>query len=259
MSDDSQEYSSAEVTQLVAEALAESPTLSMSWLETQLFGSLYKKLSTYMNPADVLVMLTDLRQEFFQGFTSTTPVNLHKVCKRCRKCENVKHPAVDPWWNVTDPDLMIVVENPTVSSAHQEFLVTALKTAGFRSNRCMLTFMTRCPAATPDITDAYIANCTPYLHSEMAACSPKLTLVLGAKTWGALTGDTVHKISELEGEVTWFGMYGLLPGMSLAWYARSAANSENRGNGRFIDLLSVAYNFLYAQQTVIHERVDNEQ
>lgn len=243
-----EEYSSVEVAELVAEALSDSPTMPVSWLETRLYEGLYNKLSKYMDRNDLLVALTDLRTDFFEGFTHTTPESLHKVCKRCRLCEGVKHPASTPSWNVVDPDLMIVVENPTVALAYSDFLTTALKSVGFAGDRCMLTYLTRCPAPNNEIEDQWIANCTPYLHSEMQACSPKLTLSLGAKCWGAITGDYHHRISDVEGDITWFGLYPMLPGMSLAWYAYGANKSSNRGNGKFIDLLTVAHNFVYTQQ-----------
>lgn len=239
-------YSSVEVTELVNVALSDRAALSQSWLETRLYDELYESLSKYLDKTDLLFALSELRGKFLEGFTHTTPQNLHQVCKRCRLCEGVKHPAADPNWNIKDPDLMIVVDNPTVAYQYGEFLTTALKTVGFKGDRCMLTYLTRCPIQSKDIQSAHIANCVPYLHSEMVACNPKLVLILGSQCWGAVTGDVTHKISDLEGDIVWFGTYPLLPGMALAWYSRTAEHSTNRGNGRFVDLLSVAYNFLYA-------------
>lgn len=242
------EYSQVETSELIEEALSARPTLPQSWLETRIYERLYTSLSKYLDRPDLLFALSELRGEFLEGFTHTTPQKLHDVCSRCRLCDKVGHPATVPSWNVTDPDLMIVVENPTVITRHSEFLVTALKAAGFKSNRCMLTYMTRCAIEVKEIEPEFIANCTPYLHTEMTACNPKLVLLLGSKVWGAVTGDVTHKISDLEGEVTWFGMFPLLSGMSLAWYSYSADNSPNRGNGRFVDLLSTAYSFLYTSE-----------
>ncbi len=244
-----QEYQSVETAELVSEALAKRAALPMGWLETRLYGDLYESLSKYMDRTDLLVMLSDQRNRFLEGFTRTTPENLHNVCKRCRLCEGVKHPAIDPGWNLVDPDLMIVVENPTVSSYAMPFLTASLKQAGFKSDRVMLTYMTRCPVDTQDLTSTHIANCTPYLHSEMQACNPKLVLVLGAKTWGAVTGDVTHKISEVESEIIWFGLFPLLPGMSLAWYLRTAENSDDKDNNRFVRLLNAAHNFLYPKKS----------
>lgn len=215
----------------------------MSWLETRIFEELYPRLSKYMDKVDLVYMLTELRKNFLTGFTATTPENLHKVCKRCRLCEKVEGPAENPVWNSSDPDLMIVVENPTVRDQCRDFLVANLKAVGFKSDRIMLTYMTRCPIYSADIQESHIVNCISYLHTEMQACNPKVILVLGSKCWGAITGDTVHKISEIERTLTWYGLYPMIPGMSLTWYAR---NSQGESDTRFADLLFVAYNFLYS-------------
>jgi len=240
------EYFSPATANLIAETLDSRPSLPMTWLETRIYPELYESLSGYMNRVDLLYMLSELRRSFLTGFTSTTPENLHKVCARCRLCEGVKSPAETPVWHIVDPDSTIVVANPTVRDQYKDFLISNLKSVGLKSDRIMLTYMTRCPIYSADIQDEHIVNCVPYLHSEMQACNPKAILVLGSKCWGAITGDTVHKISEIEKSLTWFGLYPMIPGMSLAWYAR---NSRGESDTRFADLLSVAYNFLYSETT----------
>jgi uracil-DNA glycosylase len=210
----------------------------MTVLETSLYGDLYESLSKYMNRVDLVYMLSELRANFLRGYTHTSPEALHNVCRSCRKCEGVSHPATDPMWKYVDPDLMIVLENPTVYEQHKEILIASLKKAGFSSKTCMLTYLTRCPVQSTEIKDEYIANCVPYLHAEMQSSNPKLIVPMGAKCWSGVSGDITHKISEMEKKLVWFGLYPCIPAMSLSWYSRGDLK-------RLDEIFISAYHFLY--------------
>lgn len=219
-------------------ALDNKPVFPMTVLESTLYEDLYNNMSRYMDRIDLLTALTETRNQFLSGFTRTKPENLQAICRTCRKCDGVKHPAADPQWNFADPDLMIILENPTVFDAHQSYLIPILKKVGFTSSRCLLTYLTRCPIYSGDIQDAHIENCVPYLHAEMQSSNPRLIVTLGSKCWAGVSGDTHRKITDLENKLIWFGLYPCMPGMSLGWYARGDSK-------RLEGLMSSAYNFLY--------------
>src|SRR5688500_9355623 len=99
-----EEYFPVEAAQAVEQAIDKRSTLAMSWLETRLYEEVYESLSKYMNRVDLVYALGELRQNFLSGFSTTTTENLHRVCNRCRLCEGLKESAVNPSWNVVDPD-----------------------------------------------------------------------------------------------------------------------------------------------------------
>lgn len=241
-----QEYSSVEVSGLIQAALDQKPILNHSWLETRIYEELFPMLSEYMNKADVTYMLWSLRSKFLEGFTKTTPVNLQKVCSKCRTCSNVTANAVDPIWNSYDPDLMIIVANPAEMNKYGNFLATALKESGFKSDRCMVTYMTRCPLENNEVLDSNIVACAPYVLSEINACNPKLIVPMGTDVWGAVSGDVIHKISDMEGNLTWIGLFPYLPTKSLGFYQYQMKNSNKRNVLK--DVLSTAHHFLYASE-----------
>lgn len=239
------EYSSVEVVRLVQEALDERPALNHGWLETRLYEWLYDALAKYMNKADVVYMLSSLRAEFLNGFTHTTVENLHKVCSRCRMCEIKEHKVKAPLWNLSTPDLMIVVENPSVVSRYGKYLATALKKSGFTSDRIMLTYLTRCEMHSDEIDNQHIANCVPYLFSEMNAVNPKMIMPMGATAWGSVSGDVVNKISSVEGEIRFIGLFPYMPTKAIGYYDHQATKSE-KNQSKLDEILKSAYSFLYS-------------
>lgn len=236
------EYSSVEVSDLIQAALDRKPILNHSWLETRLYEWLFDALPKYMNKADVVYMLSDLRSEFMQGFTHTTAENLHKVCSRCRLCDIPKHDVITPIWNLSDPDLMIVIDNPSMLKQYGSFLSGALKDSGFKSDRIMVTYLTRCEMSVKAIENQFIANCAPFLFSELNAVNPKLVLPMGPAVWGALSGDVINKISDVEGELRFIGLFPYIPTKSLGYYSYQADKGHN---SRLAEILSSAHNFLY--------------
>ncbi len=243
------EYSDVEVVELIQAALNNRSTLPITFLETKLYEELYDGLQNYMDRVDILLLLSELRPKLLSGFSRITPQNLHQICRSCRKCDNTSGHAIDPTWNISDPDLMIVIENPEIFRLYKDFLIASLKQVGFKSDRCMLTYATRCPIPSQDITTDNLSSCIPYLHDEISATNPKLILVLGSRIWGPLTGDVVNKISDIENSLSWIGLNAFLPGMSLAWYARSAEHAKDKQNNKLVDLLNSAHNFLYSSNS----------
>jgi hypothetical protein len=240
--DTDQQFDPVDVSRLIAEALNERTVLPLSFIETSVFEHLSHMLTQYMNAADVSYVISELRSYLFQGFTKFSPKQLHDIIKHCRKCDNVEHPPILPSWNCSDPDLMILAENPSSIGQYSQILVDSLKDAGFSSQRCILTYVTRCKAYKPD--NLIVSNCLPYIHTEIAALNPKLILPLGLTAYTAITGDSSVKLSDIRGSIRWVGPYAILPEASLAWGAH-AKNKDTTQKSYMHASLTKAHHFLY--------------
>lgn len=236
------DFDPKEVAKIIAEALQDQSILPLSFIETNLFDRLNFLLTKYMSQADVVWVISELKKEFLGGFTKLSIQQFNNVVHNCIKCPNVVRPPVPSSWNNADPDLMIIAENPASVKKYQDSLVTALKDARFSSERCMLTYVTRC--SSYEIDSQILKNCIPYLHTEVAIVNPKLILTLGLTPYAALCGDGNSKLNEIRGSIFWFGPYAVLPETSLA--SGFYAQEKNQKTHSFLSgSLNTAYSFLY--------------
>ncbi len=235
-------FDPAVVARIVAEALQNHSVLPLSFIETGLFDRLSSLLSRYMNDADVTWMMSELKSEFLGGFTKVSTEQLHTIVHNCIKCSSVERPPQLPLWNKADPDLMIVAENPSSVTKYLSGLITELKSAGFSSQRCMLTYVTRCSIVKPD--EQIIRNCIPYLHTEIACVNPRLIMTLGLPSYAALTGDSNAKLNDVRSNIFWFGPYPILPEVSLA-YDYHAQQKGEKVSSSLSSSLATAKTFLY--------------
>jgi uracil-DNA glycosylase family 4 len=237
------EFDPAEVARIVADALRENQILPMTFIETQVFERLTHLLQRYMPYTDVVYAISELKQDLMSGFTRMSSQELHTLVSNCIRCGNlVDGNPVLPSWNRTDPDLMLIAENPASMSQHMALLTTGLKAAGFSSQRCTLTYLTRCPTRTPD--PVVVKNCIPYLHTEIAIMNPKLIITLGMSVYTALTGDHTSRLNDIKNTVMWLGPYPIIPEMSLAASAHSQEKSQSI-NSLMSYSFTTAYQFLY--------------
>lgn len=243
---DSDEFDPSEVALIIAQALADKTILPLSFVETKLFDKLNSLLVRYHSQADTTYIISELKNEFLGGFTKMSSSQLHGIIHHCVQCESLPHPPVLPSWNTVDPDMMIVVENPSKTVHFMPFLKSSLKDAGFSSQRCMLTYMSRCVVDKPTATT--IKSCLPYLHTEMAVIKPKLILTLGLSCYAAITGDGGSQLNDIRGSILWFGPYAVLPEASLG--AGSYAQQKNQGLQSYLTgPLGTAYTFLYGSES----------
>lgn len=241
-----QDFDPKEVAKIIAEALQDQSILPLSFIETSLFDRLNSLLVRYMSQADVVWVISELKKEFLGGFTKLSSQQLHNAIHNCIKCPGVDRPPVLPSWNSIDPDLMIVAENPASVKKYQDSLITALKDSRFSSQRCMLTYVTRC--SSYQVSPEIIKNCIPYLHTEIAVVNPKLILTLGLSPYAALCGDGDSKLNEVRGSIFWFGPYAILPETSLA--SGLYAQEKNQSPQSFLSgSLGIAHSFLYGGHT----------
>lgn len=208
-----EEFDPKEVEQIVAQALADNRLLPMTFIETTLFESLDSLLKKYLPEQDATWVISEMRSKLLSGFTQVTSPQMQTLIHNCIKCPNVERPPVQSKWNLSDPDLLIVLDNPKTFDTFGPELVSCLKSVGFNSSRCGLTYVSRCRADEPDTQQ--IKNCLPYLHTEVAVLNPKLILTLGKTAFGCLTGESGIKLNEVRGKVMWFGPYAVLPESSI--------------------------------------------
>lgn len=239
------DFDPASVLALVSAALADHPTLAVTFVETQMYEKLPFLLSKYMNQADITWMLSELRDHFFKGFTTLEPEQFYGIVKNCKKCPNsvVQHPGNVSVWNTHDPDIMIVLDSPIVLQQYGNVIAQHLKAAGFTSSRCNATFLARCIPLINQ-ADKAVANCIPYLHTEMAMLKPKLIVTLGLTAYGCVTGDTTRQMGSIRGDISWFGPFAILAENSYGWAFHSQTEDE-RVHTNFIASFKKAHHFIY--------------
>lgn len=239
------EFDPESVLKLVQAALVDHPTLSVTFVETQMYERLPFLLGKYLSQADISWMLSELRDHFFNGFTKIEPEQFYGIIKNCRKCPNsmVQHPGQVSVWNNHDPDIMIVVDSPYILEQYGNALAHHLKEAGFTSGRCSVTFLARCLPLMGQGEHA-AANCLPYLHTEMALLNPKLIVPLGLSAYRCVTGDSTSSMAKLRGDIQWFGPFAILPESSYGWAFHSKPK-EDDVHQSFISSFKKAHQFIY--------------
>lgn len=221
------EFSEQEVRDIVAAALKslnEDGTVPLSFSDSDILQRLYHLLPRYVGTySDAQYIISQLREEIYQGRSSLSAQQLHTITRNCTRCPAAISRAELPLWNIADPDLLLVVENPYVirNQPDIDLLVGALKSAGFNSQRVGLTYATRCGFPVKSIGPSEFANCSRYLYNEIHILHPKLTIAFGSAVYGILTGDTNAKIKELKGDIIWLGITPIMPTFSLGYFHRA--------------------------------------
>ena len=217
-----EEFDSQEVISLVEKALSEDLlhsgfTLPLAFNEGRLLEVLSEKLVTYLPIADVQVLLDDLRDELYSGLDLGTLKTLHTITRNCRKCPAMIPDPNLPKWNLQDPDVMFIAEQPLRTSDEIDLFVATLKTSGFNSNRVMLTYVNRCSVAEKRrATVDEINNCLGYLHHEIQLVKPKLLVPLGLLPTSTLLLSDIKLASE-RGKICWLGPWAIMPTYSLSY------------------------------------------
>jgi uracil-DNA glycosylase len=244
----SEDFDPTQITTIVDRALQETSTMHMSFLDMQVMEKLHQMLPKYIDQADIQYILAEIREDIYKSFRIPDAQNLHKVISKCIKCKDeIKVHPQQPQWNVVDPDLVIVALNPESVKGYESLLTDGLSQAGFKSNRCCLTYVTRCPAAK--VPSICLANCVPYFHTEIHALHPKLILTLGLDTYSSVTGDATSKAKDVMGAIKWFGLYPVLPQYSLG-YVTNILKTSTDFIHRFNDIFVTARKHLYGDTSI---------
>jgi uracil-DNA glycosylase family 4 len=239
-----EEFSEEEVTLFVKRALANSDSSHpfsanhLGLAETDLLSILHARLSKRFIESEVNDIFRDVRTELTSRKVPLSLQDLHTVTRNCNKC-TISATAELPKWNVVDPDIVVVIDSPSLPGEAIAIMVDGFKSAGISSGQLCLTYLNRCPVARK-YEELEIKNCSPYLHSEIQLLNPKLIVCLGNLPSSVLFGLPL-KMKDIHGQIRWFGSWPILSTYSPLYVAR-AAQTENS---------SVVQQF---QQDIVHAK-----
>lgn len=223
---------------LVDGALGETPAspqhLVLGPTDTRLFEAFDKALANRLPVGEIQMVFDEVRSVLTQG-VETTPQRLATQVSLCRACPGAVAPPAAGRWNLTDPDVLVVLETPDMGAEAADALIDALKEAGFNSRRLGLTYATRCRAGQA-------ATCSDYLVAEITLLAPKLIVPVGAEVSQFFVGDA--KITEVHGQLFWLGPWAVLPCTNPLYALRSGATEALVGD------LRKAHRFVYGTGAV---------
>lgn len=237
------EFSEEELDKLILEALSDSskpllPQMHLGLGESQILKDLYSHLSQHIPDSVISSIYSELREDLLSRKFSSTIKDLHTVVLNCRKCSfNSTNPEL-PKWNVKDPQVLFIAENPSLNNDSVNVFLSALKEAGFKSSDVCLTYLNRCPIKRK-YTDQEVINCSPYLHTEIQLLNPKLIFTLGSLPLISLLGTEV-KLKDYRGNILWLGNWPILPSYSPLYVFKNGQIYSDHFNS---DIKS-AYNFV---------------
>lgn len=239
-----EEFSEDELNSLIKEALKEkgdnqSNPFATNYLghgDSDLLQVLSKRLADYLPESSVNSLLHEARIDLVARKSKSTLKDLHTTVLNCRKCAMSSKPEL-PKWNVTNPEVVIVIESPSIDSSSVGFLVDKVKSVGFKSDQLCLTYVNRCSKSSK-YENQEIINCTPYLHSELQLLSPKAIVPMGALALSVLLGTEV-KIKDYRGNQVWLGYFNIMPTYSPGYAVRSEVTSQH-----FVSDLANVYKYI---------------
>ena len=248
-----EEFSEELLASLLEEALGQKDSsllqpasgLHLSLMETDLIQIAYNALARKMPISEASEVIQDMRDELLTRRVSMSITDLHTVTNNCSKCK-IGTSSELPKWNAKNPDLVLIIESPSMDPKAISFMVDSIKQVGFTSNQLCLTYVNRCPKMSKyEVSE--VINCAPYLHTELQIMNPKLTLTLGGLCTSVVLGSEV-KIKDYRGNITWLGGWPILPTYSPGYVLRSGGSSVQH----FIDDLSQAYEFVTSKKKEKH-------
>jgi len=250
MSSDNQDYDAKAVDDILSTALERSvaePTKPSSYLplaynDTKLLEVLADDLSTYLNAADVQVVLDGLRDKLYVGIGDSSLKTLHSVTLNCKRCPSLNQPAKLPHWNLKDPDVVFITESSYMSETDMDYFIDSVQAAGFHSRNICMTFLNRCSAAGHKITDEETNNCFGYLSHEIQILKPKLILGLGLKVMNTICGSQM-KLGDERGKVIWIGPWAYMG----TWTPGYALASGGAAADQFKNDIRTAFQFVYGR------------
>jgi DNA polymerase len=221
-----------------------SPGFYLGFMETELIENFHNKISGHVPDSFLLEVYRELRTDILSRKESISVLDLHTATKNCRKCNLSEVVPELPKWNVVNPSVMFIVESPNISSEAVELFLKSLKTSGFDSSKVCLTYVNRCPARKK-FNEQEIANCLPYLHSEIQLLNPKLIVTLGLLPLVSLLGTEV-KMKDYRGNIFWLGHWPILPSYSPMYALKSGKQQITQ----FITDIKTAYTFVDKEEKI---------
>ena len=198
------EFNQDDLDSLIKEALSVPANplhpksgMHVGFMETDMLELLSGHLSNKIPLSAISEIYQDLRLDLLSRKSNHQIKDLHTVILNCRKCEMQQTTPELPKWNVKNPDVLFITDNPSLDSDSVSFFLSALKEAGFESSNVCLTYVNRCPVKRK-YTNQEVFNCSPYLHNEIQLLNPKLIVTLGSVPLISLLGLDV-KLKEYRG------------------------------------------------------------
>jgi uracil-DNA glycosylase family 4 len=217
----SDQYEDSLLQDVLDEALSDSPHRSygqLGFMETDIVSSIFQAIDKKLPNAEVINIVKESRVSALSSKVNIKITDLHTVSHNCRKCNfNNITPAL-PKWNVTNPDVLFVLETSYMDQVSSDFFINSLKNAGFSSDKICLTYLVRCP--TRDLEKKHVENCLSYLQSEIQIMNPKLICTVGANVLSAIFGSDL-KIKDYKQKLTWLGSWAIYPLYSLNYVLKS--------------------------------------
>ena len=236
------EFSEAELNSLIEEALSSGESkfipksgLYLGFMETELLEIVYKNLTGLIHDSALTTLFKDIRSELLSRKVNYKIKDFHTVTKNCNKCDVGSISPELPKWNVTNPDVLFVIDSPNMQQEVVSLFLKFLKDAGFDSTKVCLTYVNRCPVKRK-FTNQEIFNCSPYLHHEIQLLNPKLIVTLGSSPLISLLGLDV-KLKEYRGNLLWLGYWPIIPTYSPIYAIKNGQNLQDQ----FISDIKSAY------------------
>ena len=238
------EFNQDDLDSLIKEALSVPANplhpksgMHVGFMETDMLELLSDHLSNKIPLSAISEIYQDLRLDLLSRKSNHQIKDLHTVILNCRKCEMQQTTPELPKWNVKNPDVLFITDNPSLDSDSVSFFLSALKETGFESSNVCLTYVNRCPVKRK-YTNQEVFNCSPYLHNEIQLLNPKLIVTLGSVPLISLLGLDV-KLKEYRGNLTWLGYWPIIPTYSPIYAVRNGQNFQDQ----FLSDIKSAHNF----------------
>ena len=236
------EFNQEDLDSLIKEALSAPSNplhpksgLHVGFMETDMLELLNNHLSNKLPESAIAEIYQDLRVDLLSRKSNNQLKDLHTVILNCKKCEMQQTSPELPKWNVKDPDVLFVLDNPSLDQESVNFLLSSLKEANFDSTKVCLTYVNRCPVKRK-YTNQEVFNCSPYLHHEIQLLNPKLIVTLGSSPLISLLGLDV-KLKEYRGNLLWLGYWPIIPTYSPIYAIKNGQNLQDQ----FISDIKSAY------------------
>ena len=244
-----EEFSSEDLESLISEALSDkdSKLLPKSGLylglgESSLLTQAYEVFEKHIPNERLVSLFQDLRDTILLNKNNTTLQNLHTVTKNCKKCPQVSGSSELPKWNVQNPDVLFIVDNPKIDKDSADLLVSTIKSVGFDSSKVCLTYVTRCPL-TRKPENSEVINCASYLHTEIQLINPKLIVTLGLLPLATILNSDVQ-LKQYRGILTWLGYWPIIATYSPLYCIKNG----DQFSEQFTSDIQQAFDFCYSKE-----------
>lgn len=240
------EFNEEELDKLIEYALGKSESanpfvssgLHLGLAESETLSKLHNSLSKRFVESEVNDIFQEVRGELNNSTFRLDLKSIHTVARNCNKC-SISAQAELPKWNLQNPDIVVVIDSPSLPSEAIAVMLNAFKNAGLSSDQLCLTYVNRCPAQRK-YEPQEVMNCTPYLHSELIAFNPKLILCLGGTPTTAVFGAPAKSLKDFRGQVTWLGSWPIMATYSPMYVLRAGESAQQA----FVNDIITSRNFI---------------